>query len=215
MTIHSTHIDGYDWDIADEKPTLPLRERQEACARAVQWHQSQTSSMLWSEDPGYELVEITPLADEWCHIGNVIEWNRKRLRILWHPKSDQVEVERRQVPTPIEIPQAPVAQHKPISFTVTVRTKPLIPEVQVRIRLLSTGGRTGLAFPLVSMVIPPPESMTPQLWQWTTSLASSRMNVIEMPEGFLEASGAERFGLYRQAFYDLMKEIELRPNRHR
>jgi len=58
------------------------------------------------------------------------------------------------------------------------------------------------------MQAPPPPNATAVQWEWTTRLAESRMNVVELPDAFMDIPSAERGPLFREAIYDRMRQIE-------
>lgn len=202
-------IDGYDWDISEEQSSYPLRDRHDACKRAMQWRTSQRSPLMSHPARQYELVDPPVLGSHgWLHVGNNLEWDRSKLRIFWHPETDRVRMERPKLPPPpINVPKAPPVPPEPIKFSVNITTRYGTPDIWVRLRFLPSRGRENLAFPTVSLKLPPPPDVRRALWQWTTKLAESRFNVITLPEAFLTASPTERLPMYRQAIYDHLLKI--------
>ncbi len=206
-TKHPADIDGYDWDISEEPPTYSLREREDACNRATEWRRSQISRQL-GQDTDWEFVTPAATRDQgWVHIGNIIEWDKSKLRIIWHPETDDVQLEGLHLPIAIELPDVVPRPPEPISFSVTFKRTIGNPDVWVRLRFLPSRGREDLVFPVVSMRLPPPAEVKPILWEWTTRLAESRLNVIKMAGEFLDTQSAHRLPMYQQAIYDLLHQI--------
>ena len=92
MVTHPPHIDGYDWDIADEPITYPERDRVDACWRAAAWRRSQTPHLI-AREPAWEMVEPAVSGDGWIHVGNVIEWEGARQAVHWQLSSDLVRLQ--------------------------------------------------------------------------------------------------------------------------
>lgn len=78
----------------------------------------------------------------------------------------------------------------------------------MRLRFLPSRGRENQTFPVISMQVPPPPDANARQWEWTTRLAESRMNVIDLPDAFLTTPAPERVPMIREAIYECMRQIE-------
>jgi len=214
MHRESTPIDGFDWSVSDEPITYPERDRVGACTRALDWRRSQSPHGR-DCDWDWEAVEPVPADDpEWLHVGNLIARDRRLLRVFWHPESDGVRVERPQAPPPpMLVPASTPLAPEPIRFSVSVTESRHRSAVLARLRFLPSRGRESLTFPVMSLTIPPPLDMTPVKWEWTTRLAGSRLNVIDVPDAFLTTPPSERAPMIREAVQDLMRQIDANGGR--
>ena len=70
-----------------------------------------------------------------------------------------------------------------------------------------------MTFRVISLPIPPPPEMKPVKWEWTTRLAGSRLNIIDLPDAFLTTPAVERAPMIREAVYDLMRQIDANGGR--
>ena len=108
------HIDGYDWDIADEPITYPERDRVDACRRAAAWRRAQTSHLI-AREPAWEMVEPAVSGDGWIHVGNVIEWDGARQAVHWQPPSGLVRLQHhRSGVITVDLPALPAWPQEPI-----------------------------------------------------------------------------------------------------
>lgn len=210
-------IDGYDWDTSDDSgPAYPARDRDDACKRACEWRRSQ-SPHTRLEDWTWEGVAPVPADDpEWLHIGDVITWDKSRLRIVWHPTTDAVRVER---PNPrhqtIDLPTPPPVPPRPITYSATIKPDRGDPGIFIRLRPLSAPGRDDLTLPTMSLHLPPPPDADLKAWELTAWSATHGYNEVAFPATFLETPAAERTPIIRAAVYDLMERIARRPDRRR
>ncbi len=209
-----TPIDGFDWSVSNEPITYPERDRVGACKRALEWRRSQAPHGR-DCDWDWEAVEPVPVDDpDWLHVGNLIARDRRRLRIFWRPDSDAVRVERPQAPPPpITVPASTPMAPEPIRFAVSVTGSRHRSAVLARLRFLPSRGRENLTFPVISLTIPPPLDMNPVKWEWTTRLAGSRLNVIDVPDIFLTTPPSERAPIIREAVYELMRQTDANGGR--
>jgi len=97
---------------------------------------------------------------------------------------------------------------EPIRFSVSVTESRHRAAVLERLRFLPSRGRESLTFPVMSLTIPPPLNMNPVKWAWTTRLAGSRLNVIDVPDAFLTTPPTERAPMIREAVHGLMRQID-------
>lgn len=217
MAIRPAPIDGYDWTTADNLPTYPFRDRQDACRRAARWRRHQAPAFYRHDEPSWELVDPVPVDDHgWLHVGTIMEWNRTRLRVCWHPDTDAVRVERPpQPPAPIEVPPPPAIPPAPITFTANITTSLDTVDIRVKLRFLPSPGREALTFPAVSMTVRPPPDMTRTAWKWTTVLAGHRLNPITVPDAFLDTPPGERLPMFREAIYAYLRQMRDRGGRRR
>lgn len=214
MSANFAHIDGYDWNVADELLTYPERDRVGACTRALEWRRSQSPHGR-DGDWDWEMVDPIPTNEpNWLHIGNLIARDRRRLRVFWRPESDAVRVERPQAPpAPFAIPAPTPLAPEAIRFSVNVTGIRETTAVLARLRFLPSRGREHLTFPVIAVPIPPPPEMSPVKWEWTTRLAGSRLNIIELSDSFLTTKPAERAPMIREAVHDLMRQIDANGGR--
>lgn len=110
-------------------------------------------------------------------------------------------------PAPIGIPWPEPVGPVPFRVSVTVKRGP-DPGSSARLRFLPARSREDLTFPITLMRVPAPPDAAARQWGWTTWLAGSRLNVVELPDEYLAIPSVEHRPISREAIHTLVRQIE-------